>query len=85
MKVDTHAFDTDDFVRRLARLMDGRIFKKAKSNMSDTVDPLRYDRSITHTQPLKWDRLGRLIGAQSRRIPGINFMSALSSFDDLSF
>lgn len=60
LKIDTNAFDVDDFFQKLARFMGGRVNKANRLNVNQS--------------PLKWERAGRVLGAQSRRIPGINLM-----------
>lgn len=87
LKIDSNAFDTTEFLSRLVRYMGGaRAQNKGKKKQAvvkgEDDDDDEDEGDQTYEQPehsvggYTWDKVGRLLAGESRRVPTIDLMWA---------
>lgn len=71
MKIDADAFDTDDFVAKLVTFMGGRGGKgvRTRGGQEEEEGQDEEERELRG-----WEKVGALLGLQSRRVPVMDFM-----------
>jgi hypothetical protein len=87
LKIDSNAFDTTEFLARLVKFMGGaKAQNKGKNRQGAQVkgedEDDEEDEQGDGAYPLPgrpgggfaWDRVGRLLAGESRRVPAIDFM-----------
>lgn len=61
MKVDT-GFDTDEYLKRIARLLDGNLRSVADAQRGDAAED-----EVQDPNEMNWDELGRRAAKRTRR------------------
>lgn len=73
LKIDSNAFDTNEFLTRLVAYMGGkRALNKGKKRQIKGEDEPEADQ--LDEGGYNWDRVGRLLAGESRRVPVMDFM-----------
>lgn len=79
LKLDANAFDTDEFLVKLAHFMGGapgggRATQRRQVGDSDEEDSDEAADAREREVGLRWERVGRVLIRESRRAPTIDFM-----------